>query len=758
LLTVHRPRRVAYARDIFTKFQAPLVVIAGVLAIYWKLVFTTQYSSLEFYDANQILPWLQVQVFAIRHFTLMLWDPYEWAGQSLVGQLQPGVFSPFNWLLALAPLDDHGHVNLHTIYIWFALLHVVAALFAYFLFRDLGLRKAAAVVGALFYGTAGFLGNTFWIQMVEAALWAPLVFLFLLRSLRGRAPLRSAALAGVALGLSWCGGHHGPSLTLSLAVLGVWIWAFFRNNSHRGPAAFRAAFMFLLCGLVAAPQIWASLEYERRSVRWTSTGMKQWTDQIPFSEHEQYGLSPANLHNIFMPGGNGLMADPFVGVVALTLAAVAVMTDFRRREVRIFLAIALAALLYSMSRSNFLYGLLYSLAPFVQKLREPILALSVFQFAMAGLVAFGAERLLDAPAALPIIRRVLLWFGAATLGLFYLIAFLRPAGLITLVETDPRIGMTALIAWLLAATLTAANKGLARPSTVIVFTGFLLLLEQGNESGSRLVQNSDKKAVFLAPFANTQDMAYFLHQQSQPFRVEADRKDIAFNFGDWNRIDTVLAYTASAPAETLRLQWWQDRTAALYGTEYSIAKTSNRPGQQDVFTSTSGFKIFRNPPAFPRGWAVHTIKIAPDEDRGAVMVREGDFDLRTTAVMTENPPQLDTCGTPDMVGPVSESPQQVSVEVRMMCTGMLIVSDNFYPGWSASLDGKHARIWQTDTSFRGVVVPAGEHRVVMAYRPLSIYGGGVLALLGFAIAIVLQRRTETNETDLLNDSTSPASL
>jgi hypothetical protein len=694
---------------ILKKAQAPLIVAAGVIAVFWKLVLTNQYSFLEFYDdANQVLPWLQVQVFSIRHGAVILWDPYEWAGQSLVGQLQPGVFSPFTWLLALAPLDRTGHIQIYAVHAWFVLLHVIAALFAYFLFCDLGCRKPAAIVGALFYGTAGFVGNSSWPQMVEAALWAPLVFLFLLRSLRGLAPLRDAALAGIALALSWCGGHHGPALTLTLAVCGVCIW-----NIRR--TWITPVVLFVVCGLVSAVQTLPTLEYAKNAVRWTATGVKHWNDEIPYTEHEEFSLSPRDLLHVIVPGGNvGIMGDPFTGVVAISLAALAVWTGFRHREVRLFLALAVGALLYAMARSDFLYGVLYSAIPLVRKAREPILALSVFQFGVAGLVAFGADQLQE--FALPGIQRTLVWFSVITFGLFYL----RPAA----AETDSRLAMIALIALLLAAALNVT-----RPSIAMV--GFLLLLEQGNETGSAWKHSSDKDAVLLPPLSYTQDLADFLNKQPGPFRVEMDRKDIAFNFGDWNRIDTVVEYTPSAPADALRLTWWPDRMAQLYGIGYTIAKAPTRPGQQDVFTGSSGLKIFRNPAAFPRAWTVHQISTGP----------AGNVDFKTTAVMTGDTPAVDSCNATDTVDPVSETPSRVTVNVEMACDGLVVVSDNWFPGWVATVDGKPSRLWKVDTAFRGVKVEKGAHRMEMRYRPTSVYVGLACALAGLILTAVFWKHS-----------------
>jgi len=74
-----------------------------------------------------------------------------------------------------------------------------------------------------------------------------------------------------------------------------------------------------------------------------------------------------------------------------------------------------------------------------------------------------------------------------------------------------------------------------------------------------------------------------------------------------------------------------------------------------------------------------------------------------------------------------------------------VVTDNFYPGWVATLYREDAEevtldIMPADLAFRGVYLPAGTHTVHFSYRPRSVlYGavlGGVLLLLLLSICLV----------------------
>src|SRR2546425_610651 len=188
---------------------ALLVISVCVIVAFWKIVLTSQYTFIENPDiGHQVLPWLQVQASALRNGVVALWDPYIFGGQSLAGEVQPAVFSPFTWILLAKSLDATGHLSLDWVHAWFMGLHVLAGFFTYGFLRTLPAGRPASVVGAVFFAAGGFVGNTAWPQIAAAAIWLPLVFLFYLRSLRGERAMRNAVLAGGFLALSLLAGHH----------------------------------------------------------------------------------------------------------------------------------------------------------------------------------------------------------------------------------------------------------------------------------------------------------------------------------------------------------------------------------------------------------------------------------------------------------------------------------------------------------------------------------------------------------------------
>jgi uncharacterized membrane protein YfhO len=74
---------------------------------------------------------------------------------------------------------------------------------------------------------------------------------------------------------------------------------------------------------------------------------------------------------------------------------------------------------------------------------------------------------------------------------------------------------------------------------------------------------------------------------------------------------------------------------------------------------------------------------------------------------------------------------------------LLVLSEVFYPGWYATVNGNEARIHEVDGALRGIVIPPGESRIVLKYAPWSVIVGGFLTVLAFAAvlcAVVLRWR------------------
>jgi len=61
---------------------------------------------------------------------------------------------------------------------------------------------------------------------------------------------------------------------------------------------------------------------------------------------------------------------------------------------------------------------------------------------------------------------------------------------------------------------------------------------------------------------------------------------------------------------------------------------------------------------------------------------------------------------------------EVGILVDSQTGGMLVLSDTYYPGWTATLDGTGIEIHQVLYSLRGTMVPSGRHEILYRYSEL----------------------------------------
>ena len=722
-----------------SRLAAPALLTAIVVLFFWKLVLTNQYTWLEQPDlSNLVLPWLQFQAAewnAGRWFPL--WDPHSWLGQPLAGQAQPGAAYPFNWLFFLVPLNPNGWIRQNALHWYYVLIRAGAALTAYALARSLGRFRWASIFAGVAYALAGYVASVDAPQMVNGAVWTPLVFLFLFRAAQGQDALRAAILSGFFLGFGWLAGHHQMNLFVSLAAGGLWIFLVFRTRRLDWKLARLAAIFAVVAAAASALQTLPTAEYGRLAVRWAGAADPlRFDQQVPYPVHGEFALKPGELHGLIFPGvASGL--DPFLGCILLALASLGAITAFDDQRIRWLVALGLAALAFSLGPRFPLHGWIYALVPMVEKARVPAAAILLFHLAAAASAAAGVDFLRGA-RAVPAFPRIL---GAAG-GFLLALTFVLFAARIDPPVSDGRLTLTALLLISAAAVLEAWRRTRLSPATALALLLLLTLAELYNSTGFAHTHAADaQNARYLKKMASHADIAAFLRQQGSP-RIEYSGEDIPYNIGDWWGIDTLDAYTAGVPENMWRSPIFHPKGRDMMGARFYLGSKPNRDTQKLVFESVSGIKVFENPGAFPRAWAVHR----SEENANPGRFADADFDPQRTALLTSAPPTLENCAG-DTIDVLERQPERVRISAIMRCRGLVILSDNYFPGWRASVDGRQAPVLQVNGALRGVVVDAGEHRIEFRYQPRAVLAGAILtslaALLALACVLPWPRRRKT---------------
>src|SRR5690606_36054468 len=93
------------------------------------------------------------------------------------------------------------------------------------------------------------------------------------------------------------------------------------------------------------------------------------------------------------------------------------------------------------------------------------------------------------------------------------------------------------------------------------------------------------------------------------------------------------------------------------------------------------------------------------------------------------------------------APTRVVVDVHADAPAFLLLTDAYYPGWMATVNGAPVEVRRADVMFRAVPVPAGESTVIFEYRPVwlpaALIAGAVVWLLAALWVGISFRRSAT---------------
>ena len=147
--------------------------------------------------------------------------------------------------------------------------------------------------------------------------------------------------------------------------------------------------------------------------------------------------------------------------------------------------------------------------------------------------------------------------------------------------------------------------------------------------------------------------------------------------------------------------------------------------------------VAENAHFLPRARVVSSAVVEPDDESAWTMLGDEDFDLEQSIVLADGD-ALDGGGAPaGSARLVASEADHVAVGVDVERPGYLVLSDTFFPGWSATVDGEEREIHRANVAFRAVRLAPGDTRVDFRYRPVSFRVGAWLSLGGLSVAAIL---------------------
>jgi hypothetical protein len=197
-----------------------------------------------------------------------------------------------------------------------------------------------------------------------------------------------------------------------------------------------------------------------------------------------------------------------------------------------------------------------------------------------------------------------------------------------------------------------------------------------------------------------------------------------------------------------------DKTYALSSemvsnTFQSGGVTEPKSSRWTLLAEGEKVRIFENARALPRAWLVTDTRVLDDTEtlkviRSGVLPDGSKWDPNQTALISsELPKALPQSAIGPTVKIISYEPNRIELSSQATNDSLLVLSENYYPGWYAYVDGQKTDLLQVNYAQRGVIVPAGGHQVRFVYRPWSVIVGLSISLLTSVVLIGFSLRRKS---------------
>jgi hypothetical protein len=154
--------------------------------------------------------------------------------------------------------------------------------------------------------------------------------------------------------------------------------------------------------------------------------------------------------------------------------------------------------------------------------------------------------------------------------------------------------------------------------------------------------------------------------------------------------------------------------------------------------------VFENRNVLPRIFVVPASGVeAIHEQSGQLKrVREVSFDPSQSVILSEKPNRLESVNPIDQPLPakievVERTMNRSKFRIQSSVPAVAVVSQTYYPGWKAIVNGQDAPVYPADYALTGIVISAGLSDVELLFRPFLFQLGAGISLISLVIIMLL---------------------
>lgn len=656
--------------------------------------------------------WRQLAISDLKQGTIPAWNPYNFSGTPLLANFQTAVFYPLNIFYLLGDFAT----------IWSAqvlLQLLLGGIFMYLFLRHLNLGWEAAMLGIMAWIGSGFVTSWLeWNTLVQTAIWLPLALLAIDKIFSAKRRMLWVGIYTLSLTASFLAGHLQIFFYVLVAAN---LYILFRAWQTKKYLTLLLFFIsYLLFSILVSPQLLPTVSFIKESARnldqanWNRPEwFLPWQNLVQFVAPDFFG-NPATLNYTGVFSYQEFVA--YIGLMPLTLSVFAL---FFCKDTRVKFFGTLTLIL-------FLFILPTPLAklPFIWQLplissAQPTRLIFLIDFFLAILAAIGLDKFLGLKD-----KKVLVINTGFFTALILFFVWARANGrLVSLHNLYLPVGLAAAFEAILILfwKLGSCKRWLTGAILLLVFFDLLRFT-------IKFEAFSDRSYLFPETKVTS-----FLQEQAKKdiFRITtADDKIMPPNFSIAYRLQTVSGY------DPLYLSRYGKLIAAIESNGFAQATNFNRiivpknhssklfdllnvkylltladvssPRYKLVFQEGQT-RIYENTTVLPRAFFVAKTTDVSSPEEGLQKMFSPGFDPAKVAVVETSVGQNGwSVGRANIV---KYEPNEVIVETDNTQEGFLVLTDAYYPSWHAEINHQPQKVFVTDYTFRGVVVPAG-HQLV----------------------------------------------
>jgi hypothetical protein len=149
------------------------------------------------------------------------------------------------------------------------------------------------------------------------------------------------------------------------------------------------------------------------------------------------------------------------------------------------------------------------------------------------------------------------------------------------------------------------------------------------------------------------------------------------------------------------------------------------------------YSLFENKDAMPRAFLVYNATFSSNDSEILETLKDTSFDGSSHVILYGCDEQIKhpITGTQSRVEIADYQPNSIKIKAVSSDPGFLVLSDTYYPGWNAYVNGDKVEILRANLAFRAVKLSGGKNVVEFKYMPMSFGAGALISLLSMLIII-----------------------